>query len=354
MADMSRWRVQHPDGTITEPEPHTNGHAKGRAVPRTPYVVGESRFTSLTDFLDVEDEPAAYRIDELMTVDGRVLCAAQFKAGKTITVMNLLRSFADGDLFLGRFQVDPVKVALIDDEMDDRMLRRWLRKQGILRTDNVALTTLKGRLRTFDIMDAEVRAEWAEDIASTGCELVILDCVRPILDSLGLDEGRDAGRFLVALDELLYEAGVEEAIVIHHAGHTGERARGDSRLRDWPTQEWRIVRQQPKDGSEPDPSAPRYFTAYGREVDVPEQRLQYDDMTGHLTLDGGSRKHEEMSDLMQKVVAYVKAHPKCSQQELDHASIGSRDPVRDATLMAAECGEIRRYKEGNRWVHEAN
>jgi hypothetical protein len=43
----------------------------------------------------------------------------------------------------------------------------------------------------------------------------------------GLDEHREAGRFLVAFDELLQEAGVLGALVAHHFGHRAERARGE-------------------------------------------------------------------------------------------------------------------------------
>lgn len=82
-----------------------------------------------------------------------------------------------------------------------------------------------------------------------------LDCLRPVLDSLGLDENHDTGRVLVALDELAASAGVGEFALIHHMGHAGERSRGDSRLRDWPDAELRIVR------ADDDPASPRFFTA---------------------------------------------------------------------------------------------
>jgi hypothetical protein len=79
-----------------------------------------------------------------------------------------------------------------------------------------------------------------------------------------LDEHRDAGRFLVALDALLTEAGIPDALVVHHMGHVNERARGDSRMRDWPDVEWRLVRQ------DENPASARFLSAYGCDVDVPE------------------------------------------------------------------------------------
>jgi hypothetical protein len=65
--------------------------------------------------------------------------------------------------------------------------------------------------------------------------------------ALGLDEHREAGRFLVALDTLLADAGIPDAAVIHHMGHVTERSRGDSRIRDWP--EWRLVREDDEPSS---------------------------------------------------------------------------------------------------------
>ena len=90
------------------------------------------------------------------------------------------------------------------------------------------------------------------------------------------------GAFLVPLDALLAEAGIPDALVVHHMGHTNERSRGDSRLRDWPDVEWRLMRK------DDDPASARFFTAYGRDVDVEEQELGYDAATRRLTVVGGS------------------------------------------------------------------
>ena len=73
-------------------------------------------------------------------------------------------------------------------------------------------------------------------IAAAATGVVVLDCLGPVLGALGLDENSntDVGRFLGAFAELLDEAGAPEAAVVHHMGHSGERTRGGSKLRDWP------------------------------------------------------------------------------------------------------------------------
>ena len=234
-------------------------------------------FRCLTELLAEPDADAQYRIDPLAPAHGRVLLAAQYKAGKSTLVGNLLRSLADGDPFLGRFAVttQTQRAVLIDDELAENTLRRWFRDQRITNADRVEVVTMRGHLGAFNILNEGVRAEWAKHLR--GADYLILDCLRPVLDALGLDENHDAGRFLVAFDALLADAGISEALVVHHMGHSGERARGDSRLQDWPDAIWRLVRE--KDA----PDSAVYFTAYGRDVDVPEGRLDFDPDTRRLT-----------------------------------------------------------------------
>lgn len=238
----------------------------------------------LTDLLGEPDADAQYRIDRLAPAQGRVLLSAQYKAGKSTVVGNLLRSLADGDPFLGRFPVttQSQRVVLIDNELSENTMRRWLRDQGIITTDRVDVVALRGRIGAFNILNEGVRAEWAERLG--GADYLILDCLRPVLDALGLDENHDAGRFLVAFDALLADSGISEAVVVHHMGHSGERARGDSRLQDWPDATWRLVREKDE------PDSPRYFTAYGRDVDIPEGYLEFDADTRRLIYTDGTRQ----------------------------------------------------------------
>jgi hypothetical protein len=231
------------------------------------------------EFLAQPDPATTYRIDRLWPTGGRVLLAAQYKAGKTTMMGNLIRSLVDAQPFLDHYHINRQarRVTLIDNELDPHMIRRWLREQHITRTDAFAVLPLRGHLSTFDLLDPHTRSHWATQLRDLGTDIVILDCLRPIMDALGLDENREAGRLLTAIDELLGEAQVAEAVIVHHMGHTGERSRGDSRLRDWPDVEWRLMREDLDD-----PASPRYFAAFGRDVDIPETR--------HLTAATGSRK----------------------------------------------------------------
>ncbi len=240
----------------------------------------------LAALLEEPDEDTPWLIDKVMQADSRVMLAAQFKSGKTTIVGNVVRSLADGTPFLGAFEVKqhPVKIVLIDDELSERMLRHWLREQGVTNTEAVVdVVSLRGRVGSFNLLDEHVRAQWAQRLGDVGCDCLILDCLRPILDALGLDENRDAGKFLTAFDALLADAGITSAVMVDHMGHSGERNRGDSRKLDWPDATWKLVRENEQ------PDSARFFSAYGRDVDVFEGRLAFDPATRHLTYVQGSR-----------------------------------------------------------------
>jgi hypothetical protein len=240
--------------------------------------------TPLDELLAEPDTPTRYRIDRLALDGARIMLSAQYKAGKTTIVANLLRALADGEKFLGRFDVKipATRIVLIDDELDRDTMKRWLRDQQIVNSAAIVDTvSLRGRLGSFNLLDDRCRDQWSQRLSDLGCDYLILDCLRPVLDALGLDENRDAGQFLVPFDTMLYGAGVSNSLMVQHMGHHGERSRGDSRLQDWPDAIWRLVRESEE------PDSARFFSAFGRDVNVPEGRLSYNDR--RLSYSDGNR-----------------------------------------------------------------
>jgi hypothetical protein len=306
----------------------------------------------LVDFLAVDDDPVCYRVDQLWPVGGRALLAAQYKAGKTTLLDNLLRALVDGQPFLGRFDVAPPAgpVVVVDNELDERMLRRWLREQRIEHPERVAVLSLRGRVGTFDLLDPVVRAAWARQLRDLGAAVVLFDCLRPVLDALGLSEDKEAGRFLVAFDALLHEAGVGEAVVVHHMGHAGERSRGDSRLRDWPDVEWRLMREADELGEQA-ADARRYFAASGRDVLVPEGLLEYDPEARRLTLSGGNRRETAADDGLPELLDYLELNDGASKRAIEAAlkdTLGGRNRVRHVVDRAVHLGVVEVLDGPNR------
>jgi hypothetical protein len=299
---------------------------------------------NLDTLLAEPDTPTPYRIEGLAPANGRVMLSAQFKAGKTTLAGNLLRSLVDGDPFLGQFtvHVPAQRPVLIDNELSEDTLRRWLRDQNIVNTAAVAdVVALRGKVGTFNLFDERCRAAWAKRLRDNGCDYLMVDCLRPILDAFGLDENRDAGQFFVAFDALLDEAGINDALLVQHMGHANERARGDSRQQDWPDATWRLVRETDE------PHSPRYFTAYGRDVDVPEGRLGFDPVTRRLTYAEGSRGDAKTEAALKTLIAILAEHTQTGGEGLSgrdiEATVDGEHPqkaIRAAAKLAVKRGLV--------------
>ncbi len=258
--------------------------------------------TRLDALLTEPDDDPHWRIDGWWPTGGKAMLSAQFKAGKSTLSGNTIRALVDGTPFLDRHPVRQAgRVVLIDNELDRRTVRRWLREQGINNQDRVDVFTLRGRAAAFNILDPATRARWAKLIGPA--DVLVLDCLRPAMDALRLSEDKDGGVFLAALDALLLEARIGEVLVIHHMGHNGERERGDSRFKDWPDAAWTLVRDNGDDT--PRASARRYLRALGRDVDQAETLLDYDPTTRRLSIGGGSRHDVKVEGALDDVLGWL-------------------------------------------------
>lgn len=319
-------------------------------------------FMRLDDFLARPLPPITHRVEKLWPAGGNVLLAAQWKAGKTTLRDNLVRSLVDGTPFLGRFSVDnatPCSVALIDFELDEQTLQRWLDDQDFANPERIQILSMRGRASTFNILDEHVRSRWAVMLRDLGVTQVVIDCLRPILDALSLSEDKEAGRFLEALDELAHQAGVREKFLVHHMGHSSERSRGDSRLLDWPDALWKLTRL--KDDDDPtldDPAGPRFFSAFGRDVNHPESELTFDPATRHLALGDGAVNRKAAGAVRKAhaarpaVLEAVRKTPGMGIRQIRHKCDGHGNPAIDAAVkQLIEEGVIEVVKSGQKHCH---
>jgi hypothetical protein len=203
-------------------------------------VRAQLHLSKLSSWLKEPDVETPWRIDGWVPSSSRVLFSAQAKAGKTTVTSNLIRSLVDGSPFLGdaAATVSPLvageTVVLLDFEMSPRQLKDWYRKQEIVNQEAVLVASMRGYASGFDLRDVSIRKKLGKALRELSCKVLILDCLRPILDALVMDEKSESGRFLEALDALIVEARIDVLWLVHHWGHEKERPRGDSRLRDWP------------------------------------------------------------------------------------------------------------------------
>jgi hypothetical protein len=289
-----------------------------------------------------EEPPAqSWRVDGLLNTGGRAVLSAPFKTGKSTFVGNLVRALADGEPLLGRFEVQRADaIGVLDTELDRHTLRRWFADQGIASRGSVEVVPLRGKALSFGIVDDDGIAEWAERLR--GLDVLVVDPLAPLLSAHGLNEdsATEVGRWLAGFDALLDRAGIGEAVVTHHTGHGGERSRGSIRLRDWPDAEWRLVRDGDEDS--PPQDRRRYFTAFGRDVDVSESLLAFDPATRRLRIAGGSRREAAVDHLVPAIVEAVEKAPGITQNGLEMALGGRKAEVRQAARVAAARGLIVR------------
>jgi RecA-family ATPase len=291
--------------------------------------------TPLEELLAEPDDDPQYLIEGLWPTGGNVLFSAQYKAGKTTVVGNLVRCLADGDTFLGSpntekdiyldrcFTVRQLKpdegIFIADLELDRRTLRRWLRDQNIKNPAWVRAESFRGRLDDFDILNPARRDEWARALRSWAIKILVVDPVGPLIAAYGFSEesNTDVAKVLGAIDALAAEADVEEVLLVHHMGHSGERSRGASVFRTWPDAEWRLLREEPPRGKEASPDAARFFTAEGRDVAVYETKLDYDPTTRHLSIAGGTRSQYAANKHGPAVLQAVTDNPGLSGRALE-------------------------------------
>lgn len=271
---------------IEEAREHNQTRATASAAPLTP--------TTATAYLAQPDSETVWRVTDLWPAQGRVLLVAAAKTGKTTMVArNLLPALADGGTFLGRYRTLPEpdrNILLLNMEVGDNTLRRWIRTAGINNTDNVYVASLRGRTAAADLSTPAARRRFAAMLTDHNIGTVILDPLAPLLASMGLveDSNHDVARFFAWWSEALADAGVTDDLICHHAGHDGQRSRGASRLLDEPDAIWTIRRDEtPADDTDPyGPMEVRHMRAVGRDVDLADEVLSFNPATGALSLSG--------------------------------------------------------------------
>ena len=293
---------------------------------------------NLREELTIPDKPITYRIADIMPTGSNTTVTAQWKAGKTTIGDNLARSLADGEPFLGRFDVHPVDgtIALWNYEVHEDQYRRWLRQLGVRNQEAICPLNLRGYrlpLTVPYVEDWVVR--WLEE---RDVKVWALDpFARAFVGSGNENDNTDVGAWLDTLDVIKSRAGVSELILPLHTGRVEhepgeERARGATRLDDWADGRWVLTK---------DKQETRYFSAMGRDVEFKESALHYDETTRRLTISGGSRAKESDKRIQDAVVSVSQTTPGITKNQLRVAVRQIVGKVTNTAIDdAATCAEL--------------
>lgn len=289
------------------------------------------------------DPPA--RAEGLIPWNASTLVVAQRKTGKTTFILNWARSLLTGDDFLGRFPTEPIggNIALLNYEVSAATVAAWARDHDI-DPDRVLLVNLRGRRNPLSHPDD--RARLAELLRGHDVEAVAVDPFGRAFDGKSQNDAGEVTAWLVALDTFVRtEVGASDLLLAAHAGWNGERSRGSTALEDWADVVITLTRDAEDDSQ-------RFLRAIGRDVDVDEDRLDFDAGTRHLTLSGvGSRKkvrdERGLSELAVLVVRSARETPGLSYAACERAirdmddNPGFRNgDVAKAARLASENGQL--------------
>lgn len=236
------------------------------------------------DELALPDEMIPWTVETLLPAGGNVLLAAQFKAGKTTLMLNLLRALTEASPFLGRFAVPvPQRVAFWNYEVGRGQFRRWLRESGPLAPELASVLTLRGHILP---LTTKAGADWAVRWLETrGAQFWIIDPFARAFTGQNENDNTEVARWLDAVDSIKDRAGVAGLSLAAHTGRAAheqgsERVRGATRLDDWADVRWML---------NTDAEDARYFRAVGRDVDHPEHKLQFDPASRLLSMTDDKR-----------------------------------------------------------------
>jgi len=270
---------------------------------------------SLTDLLAQNVQKTKWAIEDLLIMFGKVFLAAKAKSGKTTMSMSLLKSLADGEDFLGKFKVNPVegRIGYMNLELTEHQMQEWVGRQDIKNHDRIHFWNLRGKVNPF--RSANSRNHLIEEIKSLGIKTLIIDTFSKIFPGEA-NNNSEVNRFLAMLDVTLDKAGVEQLVMLVHAGNDGSKIRGATALTDHPDGIWYLAS---------DEEGNRFFHAIGRDISVPEGQLIYQAETSALTYTGSSKKLAKGVSAKDKVLTFIKENKGATASVLDDSIGGTKD-----------------------------
>src|SRR5665811_2371792 len=233
-------------------------------------------------------------------------------------------------------------VGFLNFAVSAAMLAYWADEHGIDR-DRFYQVNLRGRRNPFT--HPQDRAILAADLRARGVESLIVDPFGRAYPGKSQNDSGEVGAWLVDLDLFARgEVGAKDLVLTAHAGWNGERTRGSSALEDWAD----VILTMTRDA---DDESLRFLRAEGRDVELAEDRLDFDSSTRTLSLAGtGSRKmsHDakRLDELVLAVVEQVTVTPAINGSELGEAlkSVGGsfqEGDERKAARAAVDAGRLR-------------
>jgi hypothetical protein len=297
--------------------------------------------------------PPTWTVDGIHVLGSNSTLTAQYKAGKTTFLMNLMKSVVDGEPFLGEYDSQMIdgNVAFFNYELGDDVFMVWAARMGFIHPERVHILNLRGyRHDLGDLYVADWTTEWLRE---RDIRFWLID---PLARAYYGNENDNTELKLWTdrIDEIKLRSGCPDALVSVHTGRAefedgGERARGATRIDDWTDGRLVLVRSSGTDE--------RFFSRrdvrYGDEIS--ERRLLFNPERWRYTVDhhGGNRRvHRELDDI-ERLVRTLRdfgatspetAMAKRTLKDSFAGSAGNRQTLVDRAITMGIIGEETRER----------
>ena len=232
-------------------------------------------------------------VEGLVIGEGVTLLSAQNKTGKSTVGINLVRAVLYGEDLFGRYPThlpSDAGVGVWNAEVSASTYEQWMIEHGLDDVHAKRLTFLHLAGYPVDLLLPAWREQTVSWLREHKVKLWVLDPFSKIFRG-DENSATEVNAWWMALREIMAEADVPAAFVIHHAGHTDDdrraRARGSSAIEGDPEV---VLSYQHggKPGGFP-PSNKRYLSGVGRIDDIPSLTLDYDQVHRRLFVDENSQ-----------------------------------------------------------------
>lgn len=314
---------------------------------------------SLKESLAKPRPPLPYTIDLLHPTGSSALIAASYKVGKTMLMMNLARSYADGSRFLGYFDVSPGpgRIAYWNFELPEDMFLDYIKPLEIENPDRVVPLHLRGQ--AFDLR-SPAAFRWAVGwLRDNGVDALIADPLANFARLTNENDNAEAARWLSDhADRLKAEAGIRDLWIPAHTGR-GEVGEGDEHVRGasavdgWADVRWTYTKQAlTRENGQV--TYPRYLIAHGRRVELGEHEVEFDPNTSDLFITERRSRAAARRDIG-ALAALKAAHeePGAGVRQLQGVMSGDTNGKPAAIQTAVRKGWLRIEEKGNKKQHYA-
>lgn len=292
---------------------------------------------SLKDSLAKDLPPLQYTLDRIHPRGSNSLIAAQYKVGKTTLAGNLAKSYADGVAFMGQFGVKPGdgRLAFFNYELTEEQFLDYIRPLRIQNPDNISVAHFRGS--RFDLK-SPAAYDWAVKwLRERECTALIVDPFGAAARLVNENDNSEARLWLLRLEEMKKEAGVEDLWMMAHTGRGmadegEEHVRGASAVDDWADVRWAYTKQ----------NGHRYLKADGRGVYVPEFQVGFDRDTAELYLNSTNGRTASRSEAaLEGAIQAVGESPGITSSALRAAMTGDTKDRNAGIKTAVAKGFIR-------------